>query len=276
MAFVSRGANNFLKQVLVNDCARPWYVYVETFVPAFIELLITVHFFDLEDLMRARAQFVAGTPGSGPKRGMKHTRKQRAKVTATRPQRAFRAGLRTLLVITAPLEALGFAYLLYFASDRFWQNWTSLIMKSEFCLQPINAGPVSRSRGAGTIGILTSCDATPMPVLEQNRPGWGTNAFHVELPEGWYVATWALTVEPVGSGSGTMRLRFFINSSLGPFWMDGETAPFAKAQKVDLMIHARFFIPVGGGGSIAWCLQGPSVPAGITCYGGDFTISRVG
>lgn len=276
MAFVSRGANNFLKEVFINDCARPWYVWVETFIPSFIELLITVYFFDLEDLMRARAQFLSTTPGSGPRRGMKHTRKQRIKISETKPQKVFRSGLGTLLKITAPLEAAGFAFLLYYASDRFWMNWTSLLMKSTFCENPIEFGPVSRSRGDGVIGILSSCDAVPLPILEQNRPGWGNNGFSVDLPQGIFVATFALSVRPVGSALDSVRLRFFINTSAGSFWRSGPATAIGKGQKLDLIVHTRFFIPAGGAGSIAWCIQGPSVPAGIDCFGGDFTISRVG
>lgn len=276
MAFVSRGAYNFLDRIVVHNCARPWYVYVETFIPCFIKTVFMVSFLDMEDIMRMHAAKLAAGKGSGPRRRKRHFVKVRVSVKETPTQRVFRQGLKTLLIITAPLEAAGFAWLLYAASNQFWWDWATLIEVSDFCDQPIQSGPVSRSRGPGQIGILSSGDATPLPDLDQNRPGWTTSSFSVALPEGRMKAAFALTITGAGSDLTDVHVRFRIQHSLGSQTIEGEKMFVGKRSEVDLVVFGDFFIFAGGGGSIAWELVGPSVPAGVFCHKGNFNVMRTG
>ena len=276
MAFVSRGANNFIKRIYWHNCARPWYVYVETFVPAFIKAVITISILDFNDVVRMHGERLAAGRGRGPRRRKRHFTKVPVHMKETPTQRVFRRGLKTLLIITAPLEAIGFAWLLYSAADQFWMDWSMLLEQSDFCDQPIFSGPCSRERGEGQIGILSSGDIVPLPILTQNRAGWITNAFHVELPEGYHRAFFSLSIEGAGSPLNGVFLRFFINTSLGAFRRSGSPINIGVRERVDISVDADFFIPVGGAGSIAWEIVGPSVPAGLKCFQGNFVVWRYG
>lgn len=276
MAFVSKGANNFIKRIFWHNCARPWYVYVETFIPAFLKVVILASIIDMEDIMRAHATKVAAGKGSGPKRGKGHFTKVRVSVKETGSQRLFKQGLKTILFLTAPLEAIGFAWMMYSLANQFWWDWATLIEVSDFCDQPIESGPVTRERGEGPIGILSSGDATPMTTSTQNRSGWSNNAFGVDLPEGFFQAYEGLTIRARSGTLTGVHLRFTINTILGNIVRKSAEISLNDQEWQDLVMDAQFFIPVGGGGRINWELVGPSVPAGVHCLRGNIAVSRVG
>ena len=276
MAFVSKGANNFLKRIFVHNCARPWYVYVETFIPAFLKVVILASIIDMEDVMRMHATRVAAGAGSGPKRGKKHFVKVRLSAKATPAQRFFRQGLKVLLIITAPLEAAGFAWMMYSLANQFWWDWAALIEASDFCDQPIESGPTSRERGEGPIGILSGGDATPMTNSTQNRGGWSNNVFGVDLPEGFFQAYEGLTIRARSGTLNGVRLRFVINTILGNIIRESAPISVNDTDWTDLVMDAQFFVPVGGGGRINWQLVGPSVPAGVHCLRGNVAVWRTG
>lgn len=276
MAFVSRGAANFLKRIFWHNCARPWYVYVETFIPAFAKVVFLASLLDAEDVMRMHAANLAAGRGSGPHRRKRHFTKVRLSAKETPTQRIFRQGLRSLLIITAPLEAIGFAWMMYSLANQFWWDWASMIEQSDFCDQPIESGPLSRSRGEGQIGILSSGDATPLPTLDQNRAGWNTTGFGVELPEGRMKCAFALTITGAGGPLNGVHVRLRVVHSLGGLTIEGEKMNIAARQKVDLIVFGDFFVFAGGGGAVAWELVGPSVPAGVFCHQGNFNIQRTG
>ena len=51
---------NFFSNIVWNGCARPWGVYLVSFVPAFTEAAITLGIWDMEDLIRATATTARG------------------------------------------------------------------------------------------------------------------------------------------------------------------------------------------------------------------------
>jgi len=276
MAFVSKGANNFLKRIFWNGCARPWYVYVETFIPAFLKVVILASIVDMEDVMRRHATIVAAGPGSGPKRGKKHFAKVRLSAKATPAQRAFRQGLKTILIITAPLEAIGFAWMMYSLANQFWWDWASLIEVSDFCQQPIESGPMSRERGEGPIGILAGGSVVPMNTLTQNRAGWPTTGLTVTLPEGRIQMMWGLKIR---SRQGTLEgvhLRISTSTILGTVFLRSAEASVNDTDWTDLVLEGSIFVFAFSSGATSWELVGPSVPAGVHCLEGNLVMFRTG
>ena len=65
-------AANFAQEIVVNGCARPWFVYVKTFVPAFLKLWLTLAILDLEDILRARGKRLAYSRVTSSGRGFGH------------------------------------------------------------------------------------------------------------------------------------------------------------------------------------------------------------
>ena len=271
-----RDEANFIKRIALHHCARPWYVYVETFFPTFIELVITVAIFDVEDALRAHGEKIAAEGKSKGRRKGRHTPKIRITTRDLGIARYTLLGLRTVLFVTKPLELIGFAWLLLSAVDDFFYNWMTLLEKSDFCTQPIESGPLSRSRGPGFVGILPGGQPVPLPVVEQNRGAWATNNITVDLPQGLHTCIWALTVRAPAGGVGDVRLKLRIVGNLGPSIVEGDPVDIPHRAEVDLLIIVEFFLFTGGGGSIVWELAGEAIPVGIETVKGNMSVWRSG
>jgi hypothetical protein len=268
--------NNFIKTMISHPCARPWYVWVETFFPAVIELAFMVVLFDVEDALRAHGEKIVREGGRRPMRGGRHAPRIRQTVRETKAQKYTRLGLKTLLVVTKPIELIGFVWLLYGATDRFFYNWQTLMELSDFCTQPIVSGPMQRSRGPGFIGILPGGAVTPMTVGEQNRGSWPNNEFGVTLPQGQFTAFFALTVTAPLFGVNDVRVRLRISRITGTFFIEGDPVDLKWSEVSDLLVNADFFLPTVAGGSMTWELVGQGVPAGIFCSKGHVMAMRTG
>lgn len=259
-------AENFAEQIVVHGCARPWFVYVKTFVPAFLKLVLTITLLDLEDILRDYAKQKVFEGGSGSGRNIGHRYKPRVSNQATKTQRFSQKGLKTLLIITEPLEIIGFAWLLYSAGDQFFYDWQLLLERSIFCSDSGLAGPLQRARTGGfNIGITPGGTITPLPIIQQNRANWTTTAISVSVPFGSYKCIFAVTVEgPLGGISDVKcRLRLPFGTAI---FIESEPAEMAQGETATLIAEGDFFTPTGG--NIVWELSGPAVPVGLLCDGG--------
>lgn len=259
-------AENFASEIVVHGCARPWFVYVETFIPAFLKLFLTLAILDLEDLLRAHAKAKVGEKLGGLRGGLTHGSRGPYANANRKVTRFSQQALKTLLIITEPLEKIGFAWLLYNSTEQFFYDWQLLLQRSQFCSDAGLAGPFQRSRPGGTnIGILPEGSATPLPTIEQNRANWPNEGFRVDLPPGFYTCIWALEVEgPLGGITGVQARLRLSGITLTPFF-DGDTSDFAEGQAGSVMVKGDFTLPFGG--SIGWELRGPAVPVGLLCNG---------
>jgi len=161
---------NFIKEIITHPCARPWYVYLQTFTPAVIELFFVTAFFAVHAAIRANGEKSAR--GKEGRKGKRHTPRIRVNATDKIINRFAQKGLLVLLIVTEPLEKIGFLWLLFSAVDRFFYNWQTLLDKSDFCKEPIISGPLQRSRTTGFISVIVSGSAVILGTLEQTEgPG---------------------------------------------------------------------------------------------------------
>lgn len=267
---------NFVKDIVTHGCARPWYVYVETFAPAFIIFLITVAFLQLDDLIRMRGESLVRKGGS--RKGIKgrHIRFVRAPVRETKAQRFTRTGLKTLLILTTPAEIAGFAYLLYSAGDKFFGNWQALLEQSSFCEQPIESGPLTKDQPNARQSILPGGAAVFLNRVRQNRANWTHTAINADIPQGFITAIFALTIKGALGGLTDVFVRFRVVR--GPFatFFDGDKTNIAQDEWADLMVKADFFLPGIAGGVVGWELVGPAVPIGVETKEAFATFQRTG
>jgi len=262
-------AANFVQFLYDHPCARPWWVYVETFIPAYLQLFITISIFDAEDIMRAFAKGKAYERISGARGGSRHTRKPRMQNKPTGTQIFTQRGLRTLLIVTEPLELIGFVWLLYSGTEQFFYNWQSMLMESPYCTTPVDTGPFYRSRAPGLfIGILPEGSATPLPILNQDRAGWGSGGFSVSLPPGLFRGLYAVEIQAPPGGLTGVHARLRIGAGVFETLIDGPATDLAAGETGSFLVSGTFFIPIIiGGGSMGWELVGPAVPAGVLCNG---------
>lgn len=275
MAFLP-GTTSFMKSILYHRCARPWYVYVETSIPALIELVITVTIPDFNDLVRARGEgIVSAKPGPGGRR-KRHLARPVLGSRKTEKEKYARGGLKFLLTITKPLEFIGFTFLLYFAIDRFFYNWQIALDNTRYCTEEIPTGPLIRS-GSGFRAFPSGAGGLfQLVTLEQNRAGWGSTNVGCDLPEGVYSVILAATIVMPGGASPEYAVGLNVTGSPlgGPFI--GSKVGGPAGEQVDLLERFQLFYPLIGVNSISWGLFGPQVPIGVEVIKARVIIQRVG
>lgn len=265
---------NFIKRQLTHPCARPWYIWVETFLPAFIKLLITVNLFDVEDAIRSHGKKISG-PSKG-RTGKRHTPRIKTQGRLLVPERWQQRGLRTLLVVTQPLELIGLTWLIFSSVDQFFYDWQTLLDLSDFCKNPIQSGPLQVSRGPGTVSIVESFVPVIMPITDQDRASWNPGLLSVDLPEGIYSAVFALTViGPIG-GVNNVLIRLRTPGSLGADVTVSDPLALTQGEEGSLVVRHDFFYPIIGGGTLTWEVGGETIPAGIETIKGRVVAQRTG
>jgi len=263
-------AANFAQEIVVNGCARPWFIYVKTFVPAFLKLVLTLAILDLEDILRAHAKRKAYSKITPSGRGYGHSVKPRVQAKPTKIQTFSQKGLRTLLIVTEPLEKIGFAWLLYNSTEQFFYDWQLLLERSIYCSDTGLAGPFQRSRpGGSNIGVLPEGAITPLPALEQNRANWSNTVITVDLPPGFYRGFFSVTVNGPLGGITNVRARFRVTGIITLF-IESPPASIGEFQPASLLAEGEFTLPFGG--TVGWELAGPAVPVGLLCDAGHVIV----
>lgn len=256
---------NFIKFMVTDQCARPWFVYAETFLPAFLELLLTIAFLDLNDIVRAYGESIA--EGGGGKKGKKkrHTPKIKTLGARTEVERYMQKGLKTLLVVTQPLENIGYAWLLYSAMDDFFYDWQTLIESAPYCTKNDEWGPLSRSRTGGFITILPGGFPIIMTNLTQNRSGWPTTTISATIPAAQSQIIFAATIGAPPGGITGVFIRIKITDGFSDTFYESDKQDIPAHGLRDFVIMQNVFVFSVGGAAVTWELVGPAVPAGIWC-----------
>lgn len=263
-------AANFASEIVVHGCARPWFIYVKTFFPAFLKLVLTISILDLEDILRDHAKRKAYSRITSSGRGYGHSHKPKIIAKPTDQQRFAQKGLRTLLIITEPLEKIGFAWLLYNATEQFFSDWQLLLERSIYCSDTGLAGPLQRARvGGSNIGVLPEGAITPLPIIEQNRAPWVTTSISVSLPPGFYKGFFTVTVQGPLGGITNVRARMRVTGLITLF-IESPPADIAQGEASTLLADGDFTLPFGG--TVVWELAGPAVPVGLLCDGGHVIV----
>ena len=267
-------ARNFIFNEISHPCARPWYLYLQTFAPAFLKLFITLILLQLDDVIRDYAIVRAGDAPDGARRRGSHFRKLRGANQATKSQKIFRQGLITVLKVTAPLEAIGFVWLMYTAGDQFFYDWQSLLKKSDFCSRPANTGPLSRTDPPSQIGAQPFGQGFGYATLVQNRASWSTQPTRALVPEGNIDIMATLTVQRDFSNLDGVALgiRVSIGGKISEFMSESVTV--TPETPVDLIVNGRVRANVGQTAIIVWLLFGPATGTGMQCHDGDVHITN--
>ncbi len=262
---VFQGEANFIKRLLTDQCARPWFVYAETFLPAFLELMIMVTLLDLNDLIRARGQKISAGGGARAGRGGRHTPLMRGQNVISSTERYMQKGLRTLLIVTQPLENIGYAWLMYSAVDQFFYDWQTLIDQSPYCEKNDAWGPLHRSRGGGFVTINTSGFPIIMTNLDQNRSSWPTTTISATVPPATMSFLFAATIGSPPGGITGVTIRLKMTDGFVTTYIESEPQDIAADEQKDFILSDHFFGLSLGGVDVQWELRGPAVPAGIWC-----------
>lgn len=231
---------NAISRISQHQCAAPAYVYVETFLPAFLYMVIWLALFGIEDIIisgsRKTVQVIEQV-GTG-RRG-KHIRGTRRRGgIGVRPK--YRFGSRFFFRIISAVEFLGFTFQLITAVDFFTIAWTSLVERSVFCQDGAVPGPLQKTNSFA--GFLAQTDWQPMDygVVEQNRSNWLTTTTRAQLPPGRYFAVAAMKATPSGEGTVELTARLRATTASGTKTVDEQTTTLTGGQSGDIILAAGF------------------------------------
>jgi hypothetical protein len=268
--------SNFITKIITHGCARPFYIYLETAIPAAVEFAYMVTLLDLNDLIRARGEQLVRDKPKGLRRGKRHLRKRLFVAKDSPTKTLFRQGLKYLLIVTKPIELAGFVWLVYSAIDQFFFRWQTLLEKSTFCEQPIESGPFMRHRVGGRVNIHPAGQAILLGTLDQNRANWPNNAAVVTLPQGFFTAVFGITVTGPQGGITGVKCRLRIMHFFGTSLLESGEEDIAAGAEASFIAGGDFFLFGVTGGLLSWELVGPAVPVGLASSGGYMFVHRTG
>lgn len=266
---VGRGAllrrnPNIVHRLLYDPCQLDFWVYIETLVPAFAILWFTLSVPLLDDILRDNAYRKLADRRGGSLRTLRHGQMGLRGGKEPKVNRWTDRGLRTLLRLTEPLEKLGFVILVFYAVDQFYYNWNSLL-DNRLC--------GDRDRGSGFSAKNSNSGFFPNPqggavALPNSQQDWGgasVESFGGSVPNGHYFVAFSVNVSgDTPSTPQEYRARLFIPGNLGFAEFLGEPAIIGGGRSASLMVTADINAPLFGGTSIAWSVEGPAVPVGLT------------
>lgn len=268
-------SRNFMKQLIYSDCAEPWFVYAETFVPAFLKLFLTINFIDLADLVRWRAGESISEGSRGTRRRGRHMGRRTAHEHPHQKRSYTQRGLRTLYIITAPLELFGLIWLLYSAGDQFFYDWQTLIRRFGKCGDAPEFGPFHRAGFNVPTSITTAGTGFSLPILLQDRAGWGGNAFATALGPGRYSVQLAITVEAGLIDLSSVGCQIVVAGVIVPTIFKSGTERIPVGEPVDLIASGTFTLtgalPLAG---VFWEVYGMLSATGVNIVQGDVIITR--
>jgi hypothetical protein len=262
------GTANFIQNVIFHPCARPWFFYVLTALPAAVKAIVTVRTIDIEDIMRERARDFAHGPVRRTGRSVRHSIRGLIQDDAGPRKHWSQKAVANLIRATNPLEYFGLAVLLLFAADRFFYDWQALLLSWRFCEGDPDSGPLQRGRPAGGFFV----GAATMPDLLQNRSGWNSSASLVEVPPGSFWANMSINAGYKGAGSGTWRSWVKATDAFGSSTAFSPDLTLESGHSGDMMATGKFFLPFGG--SISWGVDGDPVPTGLDSTGGTVIVMK--
>lgn len=263
---------NFIKALITHPCARPWFVYVETFLPSFVKLMITLVIFDIEDAIRAHGEGIVRDKQGGKKK--RHSPRIKSQGQPRKIDRYAQKGLKILLVVTEPLEKIGFTWLVFGALDEFFYDWQTLLEESDYCVDKGQSGPLTLHRGPGFISFVIGFVPVILPNLLQDRGGWHVSGTFADLPRGTFTCVWALTVKGGHNGTPNIIIRVKTPGAFGPDTTESDPITLAQDEEGSLVVRHSFFFPLIGGGRISWEIGGNTIPIGIEAVKGHMTVFR--
>jgi len=254
---------NFVRNLLFHECSIPFQVYVETFLPSFLEMLffITVPFFD--DILRSTAEELAEEGAKATRRKSHFRQTYKLPEPATKAQRVARQGLKTVLRLTQPLETIGYVFLLYAGTEKFFYNWNSALYNFEHCGKPPSEGPLQRHSNAQGLPVNPGGEPLFMNIVDQNRANWSTSNQLVAVPRGHYQVTVEATFKSRAISPSQVQIYIIAGLSIPYDSYESGYVTLPAHGEGSCVLSTHVYFPLLTGGTIQWAYQGDAVPVGI-------------
>lgn len=255
---------NFISKLIFHPCSIPFQVYVETFIPIFIDLVLFITIPTFDDIIRERGEGIARDPIRGGGKRRRHIALNILPEPEGRAQRAAQQGLKTVLRVTGPLETIGYAFLLYAGVERFYYQWHSALYGFEHCGKPPSEGPYQAHSDLQGLPINPAGLPLFMNVVDQNRASWPASNQILDVPRGHYQVTLEATFTNRAINTANIGLEIRQIGAIPYDITDSGPIPFEAKQTGSIVISAHLFFPLLTGGRLQWTYYGDAVPVGVT------------
>lgn len=273
MSFAPNTAN-FIHEFQYNSCSRPFWVYAATGIPAFLELWLTLSILDLEDLARMKGFNISNKALAPSRRGPRRGGLVLPRGVRLPSERYAALGLRTLLIVTIPLEIIGFTMLAYYATDRFFYRWTSLLENIK-----CKGEAFTLMRNNSDFGVFPNSVGGAIALTEvlSTAPIYSDGSFSTGVPLGVYNVYLALEIDGVApSNPSDYEIGVLTTGALGVSDRFSGVQELGRGKPGTLVFSGKFYFPLFGGGTIGWVIKGPAVPVGLTVKSGLLVIDQEG
>lgn len=273
--FLLPKTTNFVRFVIQQECDTDFWIYLETLAPAVLKLAFTVTFLDLNDIIRGSGENIAKNDLKSPrKRGGKM---RRGVINNRPPQHVLKSakGVQFLLRITEPIEKIGFRWLLFAATEQFFQDWQTLIVRSGACGLLPDRGPLTLTRGQVRQGILPGGQPIFCTTVQVNRSGWSHTSFTASLPDGQFMITVQCDVKGPSGGIDGMHIKVVSTIAFIDTVHEGPDQSAQDGETVSVMGTFFFKTPPFVGAVVRWELAGPAVPVGLDSDDAFMSITRI-
>ena len=231
---------NYVTKFWFNPCSAPFYVYVETALPALLELLISYNTFGTSDISRNSL-------------GRSQVRWTRRLFSGWRRYAPYRkiGGTGFLFRADGVVQRLLWWWLVADLTVDFLYNWTSLVNRTEWCT---GNGIYQAVQISGAFPCADAWSGVPINQVTQNKDNWARTAVNVLVPGGTYHAI--LTVDAMFNSIFNFGTDFQIRLVVtGPLWADtyeSDKVQLKVGEKTPVTVTASFPASAAAGASVAW------------------------
>ena len=254
---------NMITKLIYHPCSVPFQVYVETALPAFIKMVITIVTWDVNDIIRNAGEAIKDPPNQRGSKRKRHIRNAKAIPHLSPRQAVASNALNHVLRWSEPLERIGYLMLLYHATEEFSRDWMGLLYNFEHCGKPPSEGPLQRHADPQNQISSGTPQAIAMQHIDVNRAGWPTDFFTCGLPFGHF----SVTLEVVFYNTAINDAEFKIGFT-APFTLQAESywSPpviIGPDQTGSLVLQREIFAPTLNGTQITWLSESSPIPIGV-------------
>lgn len=256
-------AANFMGNLFFHPCSVPLTVYIKTFVPVFVSMVVFILTPDLNDIVRATGEAATRVTPPSSRRKRRHAQGYVLPTPEGKAERRARQGLATVLRYTQPLETIGYAMLLYFATERLFYQWSTLLYDFEHCGQPPATGPFQRESLQQSVTSTGTPQPLFLPILIQNRANWGTSFNTVTLPFGRYNVTMECKFRSRAINNMEARIGLIcpFSNAAGTIWSD--EVLLRPGQQGDCIVQFELNIFAVLGSTLTFLRESDPIPVGI-------------
>jgi len=253
---------NMISKLIFHPCSVPFQVYVETFTPCFLKMVLTIITWDLNDIIRNYGYAIAEPPNRRGSKRKRHIRPIKVSPRLSPAAATASNALNHVLKWSEPLEKIGYMMLLYHATEQFSRDWMSMLYNFEHCGKPESEGPYQAHCDPHNVGATGTPVLLALPFVDQNRANWSRGVANCSLPNGHFSITLEATFHNQAVNPATFSVGFFAALTVGQQPYQSATITLGPGATGSVCFQRDIFVPLLTGTDIIWWTECQPLPIG--------------